>query len=99
MGTRGSFTELLLAAGVRQFFHRMVVCLEDDALPFVPTMVNLLLETPDAKELYDFTSMLNQLVTKFKVSERVDNFCFRLLPCRTVLYPSQPLNKPELLVL
>ena len=53
--------------GVRQFFHRMVVCLEEDILPFVPTMVKLMLETPDAKELYDFIPMLTQLVTKFKV--------------------------------
>lgn len=55
-------------AGVRQFFHRMVVCLEEDILSFVPTMVNLMLATPDAKELYDFIPMLNQLITKFKVS-------------------------------
>lgn len=53
--------------GLRQFFHRMVVCLEEDILPFVPTMVKLMLETPDAKELYDFIPMLTQLVTKFKV--------------------------------
>lgn len=60
--------EIWHVAGVRQFFHRMVVCLEQDILPFVPTMVKLMLETPDAKELYDFIPMLNQLVTKFKVS-------------------------------
>jgi len=45
----------------------MIVCLEEDILPFVPVMVRLMLETPDAKELYDFIPMLNQLVTKFKV--------------------------------
>lgn len=58
-------------SGVRQFFHRMVVCLEEDILPFVPTMVKLMLETPDAKELYDFIPMLNQLVNKFKVHVKV----------------------------
>lgn len=58
---------VMSALGVRQFFHRMVVCLEEAILPFVPIMVNLMLVTPDAKELYDFIPMLNQLITKFKV--------------------------------
>ena len=60
------FNSILL--GVRQFFHRMVVCLEEDIVTFVPTMVNLMLATPDAKELYDFIPILNQLITKFKVT-------------------------------
>ncbi|KAF6021808.1 XPOT [Bugula neritina] len=62
------FQRATLQQGVRQFFHRMIVCLEEDILPFVPVMVRLMLETPDAKELYDFIPMLNQLVTKFKVT-------------------------------
>lgn len=66
---------LSLYIGVRQFFHRMVVCLEADILSFVPTMVKLMLETPDVKELYDFIPMLNQLVTKFKVSISASSFC------------------------
>ena len=61
-----TFNSLLV--GVRQFFHRMVVCLEEDIVTFVPTMVNLMLATPDAKELYDFIPILNQLITKFKVT-------------------------------
>ncbi|XP_067932118.1 exportin-T-like [Watersipora subatra] len=56
----------LLQQGVRQLFHRMVVCLEEDILTFVPGMVQLMLATPDARELFDFIPVLNQLITKFK---------------------------------
>ncbi len=58
----------LLHAGVRQFLHRMVVCLEDEVLPFVPMAMENLLKNADAKELYDFIPLINQVVGKFKVS-------------------------------
>ncbi len=57
-----------LHLGVRQFLHRMVVCLDDEILPFVPIAVESLMKNADAKELHDFIPLINQLVCKFKVS-------------------------------
>ena len=56
-----------LHAGVRQFLHRMVVCMEGEVLPFIPMAMENLLKNADAKELYDFIPLLNQVVAKFKV--------------------------------
>ena len=54
-------------AGVRQYLHRMVVCLDAQILPFVPPVLTHLLKHPEARELYDFLPLINQLVMKFKV--------------------------------
>ncbi|GFO01906.1 exportin-t-like [Plakobranchus ocellatus] len=56
----------LLQQGVRQYLHRMVVCLEEEILPFLPQAMEKLLKQPDAKELYDFLPLVNQIVMKFK---------------------------------
>ncbi|XP_064632186.1 exportin-T-like [Lineus longissimus] len=55
-----------LHAGVRQFLHRMVVCLDGEILPFIPVAMESLLKSPDARELHDFIPLMNQLATKFK---------------------------------
>ena len=57
----------LLHASVRQYLHRMVVCLETEVLPFVPVALEHLLKDPDARELCEFLPLLNQIITKFKV--------------------------------
>ena len=57
----------LLQTGVRQFLHRMVVCLELEILPYMPMAMETLLKNPDAKELHDFIPLINQLIMKFKV--------------------------------
>ena len=56
-----------LHAGVRQFLHRLVVCLDDEILPFVPVAMERLLKNPDALELHDFIPLINQVISKFKV--------------------------------
>lgn len=56
----------LIHVGVRQYLHRMVVCLEKEMLPFVPVVLENLLKQPDAKELHDFLPLMNQLIMKFK---------------------------------
>ncbi len=64
--------------GVRQYLHRMVVCLDSEILPFVPVAMERLMKHADAKELYDFIPLINQLVCKFKVSTgtgHVTNSC------------------------
>lgn len=58
----------LIQTGVRQYLHRMVVCLEKEILPFVPVVLENLLKQPEAKELHDFLPLMNQLIMKFKVS-------------------------------
>ena len=57
----------VLQAGVRQFLHRMVVCMEAEVLPYIPVAMDNLLLNTDAKELHDFIPLLNQLIGKFKV--------------------------------
>ncbi|XP_062575597.1 exportin-T-like isoform X1 [Saccostrea cucullata] len=56
----------LIQMGVRQYLHRMVVCLEKEILPFVPVVLENLLKQPEAKELHDFLPLMNQLIMKFK---------------------------------
>ncbi|KAL4226182.1 hypothetical protein ACF0H5_014168 [Mactra antiquata] len=56
----------LIHVGVRQYLHRMVVCLEKEILPFVPIVLENLLKQPSAKELHDFIPLMNQLIMKFK---------------------------------
>ncbi|XP_050413849.2 exportin-T isoform X2 [Patella vulgata] len=56
----------LLHVGVRQYMHRMVVCLGEEILPFVPIALENLLKQPETKELYDFIPLINQLIMKFK---------------------------------
>ncbi|KAK3101339.1 hypothetical protein FSP39_002843 [Pinctada imbricata] len=56
----------LIQTGVRQYLHRMVVCMEREILPFVPVVLENLLKQPDAKELHDFLPLMNQLIMKFK---------------------------------
>lgn len=58
----------LIQVGVRQYLHRMVVCLEEEILPFVPLVLENLLKQPEAKEFHDFLPLMNQLIMKFKVS-------------------------------
>ncbi|XP_056000713.1 exportin-T-like isoform X2 [Ostrea edulis] len=56
----------LIQQGVRQYLHRMVVCLEKEILPFVPIVLENLLKQPEARELHDFLPLMNQLIMKFK---------------------------------
>ncbi|KAK7102918.1 exportin-T-like [Littorina saxatilis] len=55
-----------IQAGVRQYLHRMVVCMDAQILPFIPPVLTHLLKHPEARELYDFLPLVNQLVMKFK---------------------------------
>jgi exportin-T len=62
-----------LHAAVRQYLHRMVVCLETEVLPYVPVALENLLKDPDTRELHEFLPLLIQIITKFRVSQ-CDNF-------------------------
>uniref|UniRef100_A0A0B6ZHY5 Exportin-T n=1 Tax=Arion vulgaris TaxID=1028688 RepID=A0A0B6ZHY5_9EUPU len=56
----------LLQQGVRQYLHRMVVCLAEEIMPFLPEAMARLLKQPDARELYDFLPLVNQIIMKFR---------------------------------
>lgn len=58
----------LIQTGVRQYLHRMVVCIEKEILPFIPMVFENLMKQPDAKELSDFIPLMNQIIMKFKVN-------------------------------
>jgi len=58
----------LVHTGVRQFLHRMVVCLGTEVLPFIPIAIDNLLKNADVRELHDFVPLINQVISKFKVS-------------------------------
>nr|CAB3267799.1 exportin-T [Phallusia mammillata] len=56
----------ILHTGVRQYLHRMVICMEDEVLPFVPITVRHLISNDQSRSLHDFIPLLNQIVNKFK---------------------------------
>lgn len=57
----------IVHASVRQYLHRMVVCLEEDVLPYVPVAVEHLLKKSEARDLHKFMPLINQIISKFKV--------------------------------
>ncbi|CAN7989362.1 unnamed protein product, partial [Ixodes hexagonus] len=62
------YEQVLLQTGVRQFLHRMVVCLEEEVLPLVPRAFEQLLRNPDVKSVQELIPLINQIVSKFKLS-------------------------------
>ncbi|KAJ8398881.1 hypothetical protein AAFF_G00417890 [Aldrovandia affinis] len=55
-----------LRSGVRTFLHRMIICLEDEVLPFVPAASEHMLKDCEAKDLQEFIPLINQITAKFK---------------------------------
>jgi exportin-T len=56
----------LLHSAIRQFLHRMVVCLGTDLLPYIPIAVSHLLKDCGLRDLQEFIPLINQLILKFK---------------------------------
>lgn len=56
----------VLQSSIRQFLHRMVVCLEEEILPFIPTAAEQLLKEADMRSIQEFIPLINQIITKFK---------------------------------
>uniref|UniRef100_A0A8C5WGZ8 Exportin-T n=1 Tax=Leptobrachium leishanense TaxID=445787 RepID=A0A8C5WGZ8_9ANUR len=55
-----------LRGGVRTFLHRMIICLEEEVLPFIPTASEHMLKDCEAKDLQEFIPLINQITAKFK---------------------------------
>jgi len=49
------------------FIHRMIEFLAKDILPFLPSIVTVLIQTRNMKDLIEFIRLFNQLVGRFKV--------------------------------
>ncbi|XP_036373657.1 exportin-T-like isoform X1 [Megalops cyprinoides] len=55
-----------LRSGVRTFLHRMIICLEEEVLPFIPAASEHMLKDCEAKDLQEFIPLINQITAKFK---------------------------------
>ncbi|GAB6029893.1 hypothetical protein CHUAL_005594 [Chamberlinius hualienensis] len=58
----------ILQSGFRQFLHRMVVCLEEEILAYFPITAESLLKSSDSRSIQEFIPLVNQVITKFKLS-------------------------------
>ncbi|KAM4747078.1 exportin-T [Rhinophrynus dorsalis] len=56
----------VLRGGVRTFLHRMIICLEEEVLPFIPNASEHMLKDCEAKDLQEFIPLINQITAKFK---------------------------------
>uniref|UniRef100_A0A3B4BSU2 Exportin-T n=1 Tax=Pygocentrus nattereri TaxID=42514 RepID=A0A3B4BSU2_PYGNA len=56
-----------LRSAVRSFLHRMIICLEEEVLPFIPAASEHMLKDCEPKDLQEFIPLINQITAKFKV--------------------------------
>lgn len=56
-----------IQAGLRQYLHRMTVCLGEELLPFVPSASQVLLKSSSVQSLSEYVPLINQIIAKFKV--------------------------------
>lgn len=58
----------LIHAGIRQYLHRMIVCLDTEVLEYLPlTIEHLIKLSNEPKDLYDLMPLLNQILNKYKL--------------------------------
>ncbi|KAL7867607.1 hypothetical protein SRHO_G00089910 [Serrasalmus rhombeus] len=55
-----------LRSAVRSFLHRMIICLEEEVLPFIPAASEHMLKDCEPKDLQEFIPLINQITAKFK---------------------------------
>uniref|UniRef100_A0A665VES0 Exportin-T n=1 Tax=Echeneis naucrates TaxID=173247 RepID=A0A665VES0_ECHNA len=56
----------VLRSSVRSFLHRMIICMEEEVLPFVPAASEHMLKDCEAKDLQEFIPLISQITAKFK---------------------------------
>ncbi|KAE8281121.1 Exportin-T Exportin(tRNA) tRNA exportin [Larimichthys crocea] len=56
----------VLRSSVRSFLHRMIICLEEEVLPFIPAASEHMLKDCEAKDLQEFIPLISQITAKFK---------------------------------
>lgn len=58
----------LIIAGLRQYLHRMIVCLDNEVLEYLPlTIEHLIKISNEPKDLYDLMPLINQTLNKYKL--------------------------------
>ena len=57
----------IIHAGVRQYLHRMIICLGEELLPYLPLAVTHLLKDCEVRDIQEFIPLINQLIARFKV--------------------------------
>ncbi|XP_033994291.1 exportin-T isoform X1 [Trematomus bernacchii] len=55
-----------LRSAVRSFLHRMIICMEEEVLPFIPSASQHMLKDCEAKDLQEFIPLISQITAKFK---------------------------------
>lgn len=55
-----------LRSAVRSFLHRMIICLEEEVLPFIPAASQHMLKDCEARDLQEFIPLISQITAKFK---------------------------------
>ncbi|KAL6116542.1 xpot [Pungitius sinensis] len=55
-----------LRSSVRSFLHRMIICMEEEVLPFIPSASEHMLKDCEAKDLQEFIPLISQITAKFK---------------------------------
>ncbi|KAF4520194.1 hypothetical protein B566_EDAN003907 [Ephemera danica] len=55
-----------LHSSVRQYLHRMVVCLEEELLPYIPSASELLLKSDDISSFQEYVPLIIQLISKYR---------------------------------
>ena len=66
----------VLRSSVRSFLHRMIICLEEEVLPFVPAASEHMLKDCEAKDLQEFIPLISQITAKFKVAPPNRRCCY-----------------------
>lgn len=57
----------LIHAGVRQFLHRMIICIDNEVFEYVPASIeHFLKQSNEPKDLHDLMPLLNQVMIKYK---------------------------------
>ena len=57
----------LVHAGIRQYVHRMIICIDNEILEYLPAIVEHFIRiSNEPKDLYDLLPLVNQIVSKYK---------------------------------
>ncbi|XP_010787648.1 exportin-T-like [Notothenia coriiceps] len=59
-----------LRSAVRSFLHRMIICMEEEVLPFIPSASQHMLKGCEARDLQEFIPLISQITAKFKIFRR-----------------------------
>ncbi|XP_057710617.1 exportin-T isoform X2 [Corythoichthys intestinalis] len=55
-----------LRSCVRSFLHRMIICMEEEVLPFIPAASEHMLKDCEARDLQELIPLISQITAKFK---------------------------------